>query len=432
MKQTEISNISNCAHFPPTNKEEELLSWLIAAGMQQMTIENLLKELCERLVELDVNLVRGNIAMTTLHPQVSAFMYTWKDKLGIVSNTQFLHTDEPGEGWFASPFFYMLGKGINFMHRKLDADANLDFPILVEFRNEGITDWFCQLFDFGWGGSSRRLDKDFGLITSWASGRPGGFTDRDFSILRRAIPLFALAVKGIASFEVAGTVLETYVGQETAREVLSGGMVRGAARSINAVLVFADLKGFTKLVDSVPHDEIVSTLDQYLERMADPITDLGGEVLKFMGDGMLATFELKEGGDADICRTALLATQMMMENIERLNDKRRQKGLPTVQLDAALHIGDVMYGNVGSSRRLDFTVVGPAVNEVSRMEALCDALQTNIVLSGEFVAQALHCQSHFESAGQHVLRGVRQSKEMFKLKGSSSYLAKSKVLVKTA
>jgi adenylate cyclase len=432
MKHTDISDFSGCAHFPSSSDEGELFSWLIAAGMQQMTVEELLQELCERLTGLGVHLVRGNIAMTTLHPQVSAFMYTWKDGKGIVSNTQFLHTDDPGEGWFASPFFYMLGKGINFMHRRLVDNDNVDFPILMEFKKEGMTDWFSQVFDFGWGRRDERLDSEFGLITSWASASPDGFTDRDFQILQKAIPLFALAVKGIASFEVAGTVLQTYVGQETAQEVLSGRIVRGAARSMTAVLVFADLKGFTKMVDAVPRTEIVATLDQYLERMADPITEFGGEVLKFMGDGMLATFELRDLEEADICKTALMATQTMMNRIAQLNDTRRSQGLPTVELDVALHIGEVMYGNVGSSSRLDFTVVGPAVNEVSRMESLCDALSTNIVLSGEFVKHAVHCRDHFETAGLHALRGVRTPKELYKLKIDSTYMDASCKMMQSA
>ena len=166
--------------------------------------------------------------------------------------------------------------------------------------------------------------------------------------------------------------------------------------------------------------------------MADPIEDFGGEVLKFMGDGMLATFELKDQEEANICKTSLMATQTMIQNIADLNAKRRQQNLPTVELDVALHIGEVMYGNVGSSTRLDFTVVGPAVNEVSRMESLCDALSTHVVLSGEFVNQATHCREHFETAGLHALRGVRTPKELFKLKMDSPYLDADSKLAQTA
>ncbi|OUR76422.1 hypothetical protein A9Q83_14725 [Alphaproteobacteria bacterium 46_93_T64] len=422
MEHTEISAISGCSHFPANSKEEELFAWLIDAGMQRIRVEDLLSQLCERLSELGVNLERSNMALTTLHPQVSAFMYTWKNREGIVTNTALLHNDEPGEGWFSSPFFYMIGNNVNFMHRKLEENDSLDFPVLVDFKNQGLTDWFGQIFDFGWGGRDHKRDTNFGLITSWASGRKGGFSDRDFEILRKAIPLFALAVKGISSFEVAGTVLETYVGKETAREVMSGQIVRGTARSINAVLLYADLKGFTKLTDMVDPSEIVATLDQYLERMADPVSEFGGEVLKFIGDGMLATFALEGMEEADICKTALMATQKMMLGIEALNVKRESENKPTMGLDVALHIGEVMYGNVGSANRLDFTVVGAAVNEVSRMESLCDALSTNVILSGEFAKHAVHCQDHFETAGLHSLRGVRTPKQLFKLKISSAYL----------
>ena len=432
MEPTDISTISSCSHFPSDTEEEELFAWLIDAGMQRISVEDLLSRLSERLVKLGVNLGRANIALTTLHPQVSAFMYTWKDGEGLVTNTSLLHSEEPGEGWFSSPFFYMLGNNIKFMHRKLETDGDLDFPVFVDFKEQGLTDWFGQIFDFGWGARDHKREVDFGLITSWASSVEGGFTDRDFAILRRAVPLFALAVKGISSFEVARTVLETYVGRETAREVMSGQIVRGKARSINAVLLFADLKGFTKLTDAIRQEDIVSTLDQYLERMADPVTDFGGEVLKFMGDGMLATFSLEDGNEADICKTALMATQKMMSGIEALNIRRESIGEPTMGLDVALHVGEVMYGNVGSSSRLDFTVVGPAVNEVSRMESLCDALSTNVLLSGEFAKHAVHCQEHFETAGLHSLRGVRTPKQLFKLKVCSEYLDKQLPMASTA
>lgn len=407
---------NRCGHFPATNEQEELFAWLIDAGLKGGTVRELFTEFCERLNSQGVRLKRGNIALSAIHPQVSAFMYTWRRGEGLVTNTNFLHSEEPGEGWFASPFFFMLTNKLTFLHRSLNDEAELDFPVLVDFRKQGLTDWFCQIFDFGWGFESQTLERSAGLITSWASDRPGGFSEEEFRILSRTIPVFGLAAKGIASFRTARSVLETYIGRETAQKVLSGQIRRGSVDSINAVLVYADLRGFTSLTDATGQGDLVEMLDQYLDFMACPIEDAGGEILKFMGDGLLATFELSSMEPDDIqriCETALRAAEKMMSGVAELNEKRQQSRQPTMGLDIALHVGEVMYGNVGSETRLDFTVIGPAVNEVSRIEALCDVLDTSLIASGDFVRAAREAGTALTSCGFHELRGVREPIELF-------------------
>ncbi len=228
--------------------------------------------------------------------------------------------------------------------------------------------------------------------------------------------MFGLAAKGIASFRTARSVLETYIGRETAQKVLSGQIRRGSVDSINAVLVYADLRGFTSLTDATGQGDLVEMLDQYLDFMACPIEDAGGEILKFMGDGLLATFELSSMEPDDIqriCETALRAAEKMMSGVAELNEKRQQSRQPTMGLDIALHVGEVMYGNVGSETRLDFTVIGPAVNEVSRIEALCDVLDTSLIASGDFVRAAREAGTALTSCGFHELRGVREPIELF-------------------
>ena len=402
--------------FIARDQQEELFAWLINTGLTGATVRELFTGFCERLCNIGVPLKRGNIALSAIHPQVSAFMYTWRRGEGLVTNTNFLHSDVPGEGWFASPFFFMLSTNCYFLHRSLEKETELDFPVLVEFRDEGMTDWFCQIFDFGWGFENQTMDHSAGLITSWASDRPGGFTEDEFTILSRAIPVFALAAKGIASFRTARSVLETYIGRETSRKVLSGQVRRGSVDSIHAVLIYADLKGFTTLSDTMPQGTLVEMLDHYLDRMASPIEAAGGEILKFMGDGILATFELTGADEQDarrICEMTLATVEKMREGVAALNEKRSQKGKPTMGLDIALHVGEVMYGNVGTETRLDFTVIGPAVNEVSRIELLCDILGTGLIASGEFVRAARGAASGLRSCGFHELRGVREPIELF-------------------
>jgi len=406
----------SCGHFRASGEHEELFAWLIEAGLTGTTVRGLFTGFCDQLVKQGIQLKRGSIALSAIHPQVSAFMYTWRREEGLVTNTNFLHSDVPGEGWFASPFFFMLTNKLSFLHRPLLAESELDFPVLQEFREEGMTDWFCQTFDFGWGFENQNLEHPAGLVTSWASDRPGGFTEEEFKVLRRAIPVFGLAAKGIASFRTARSMLETYIGRATAHKVLSGQVRRGSVDSINAVLVYADLKGFTSLSDTIGQGDLVEMLDHYLDQMASPIEAAGGEILKFMGDGMLATFELTSTDPNEvqtICEAALGIADQMLEGINVLNEKRRQHSKPTMGLDIALHIGEVMYGNVGSETRLDFTVIGPAVNEVSRMEALCDMLETSLIASGDFVRASSDTSSSLRSCGYHELRGVREPMELF-------------------
>ncbi|MFC4270972.1 hypothetical protein GQF03_04505 [Sneathiella chungangensis] len=417
MGSMETANKENpSGQFQASDDHEELFAWLIDAGLTGSTVRELFTEFCERLIKQGVMLKRGNIALSAIHPQVSAFMYTWRRGEGLVTNTNFLHSDVPGEGWFASPFFFMLTNKLTFLHRPLATGGELDFPVLVEFRDEGMTDWFCQIFDFGWGFENQTMEHQAGLITSWASDREGGFTEEEFRFLSRVIPVFGLAAKGIASFRTARSVLETYIGRETSRKVLSGQVRRGSVDSINAVLLFADLKGFTSLSDTMGQGDLVEMLDHYLDCMASPIEAAGGEILKFMGDGMLATFELSSTDPHEvqaICETALQSAERMMEGVDTLNVKRRDKGKSTMGLDIALHVGEVMYGNVGSETRLDFTVIGPAVNEVNRIEALCDVLGTNLIASGDFVRTSRGAASNLRSCGYHELRGVREPIELF-------------------
>ncbi|MZR31110.1 adenylate/guanylate cyclase domain-containing protein [Sneathiella litorea] len=411
-----VNTENRCGHFKADDEDGELFSWLIDAGLTGTRVRDVFTEFCERLNKRGVRIKRGNIALSAIHPQVSAFMYTWRHGEGLVTNTNFLHSDIPGEGWFASPFFFMLTNKIPFLHRPLAPENELDFPVLVEFREEGMTDWFCQIFDFGWGFENQSLEISAGLITSWASDRPGGFTEEEFRILSKAIPLFGIAVKGIASFRTARAMLETYIGRETAGKVLSGQVRRGSVDSINAVLVYADLKGFTQLSDTIEKGDLVEMLDHYLDRMASPIEAAGGEILKFMGDGILATFELTSADEQSvrqICEAALGVTEQMMEGVDFLNKERRDADKPTMDLDIALHVGEVMYGNVGSETRLDFTVIGPAVNEVSRIEALCDDLGSSLLASGDFMRTCSNAVTSLRSCGYHQLRGVREPIELF-------------------
>ena len=392
-----------------------LNDWLIDVGLSGLPFERLVEQLAQRLNLLGLRLRRFHVSTSTLHPMVRAYGFTWDGNNCMVSKAAFNHADVPGEGWRRSPFAHMLENGKNRLRRRLTGpQAQVDFPVLEEFRDQGMTDWYSAAFGYGMGHESSEVGL-IGLVCSAATDRPEGFSEADIAILERVLPLMALSFKGIASNEISRTLLSTYLGTDPADRVLRGVVQRGSVQSLEAVLFYADLRGFTQLADSTPIAELVSMLDDYLDCMAGPVERRGGSVLKFMGDGLLATFGLGDSQRSDVCRTALDAGAEAIAAVARLNQDRVAAGKASMQLDLALHLGEVMYGNVGTNQRLDFTVVGPAVNEASRIEALCKELDRNLLVSQTFQAAATQCRHRLVSVGRHQLRGVRDTTELFTL-----------------
>jgi adenylate cyclase len=179
------------------------------------------------------------------------------------------------------------------------------------------------------------------------------------------------------------------------------------------VLIYADLRGFTSLTDSVERAALAPMLDAYFEQMVPPVVDRGGQVLKFLGDGLLATFNLEDQPRDSVCHVALRTGVETLIRVRRLNEERKSQGLPVMELDIALHLGDVLYGNVGAAGRQDFTVIGPAVNEASRLEFLCQELGHHLLVSESFAQAATACAEHLIPLGRHELRGVRRAQEIY-------------------
>ena len=233
-------------------------------------------------------------------------------------------------------------------------------------------------------------------------------------MLRAVLPALSLAIMTDAGHTIASGLLGAYLGGDAGRRVHAGAVERGSVESIRAVLWFADIRGFTRVADSTPGLGVIELLDEVFETLTAPLRSRGGQVLKFMGDGMLATFPLGNANGAGVCRDALDAAAEAMHAIERLNAARCAAGKPVAEVDLALHIGEVLYGNVGAVDRLDFTVIGPAVNEVTRIETLCEPLGRNVLVSAEFAAAIGNCNG-LEPLGHHRLRGVREPREIYAL-----------------
>jgi len=397
--------------------------WAVREGLRGAAAYDLFDGYCQRLVLHGVPLWRAHTAMETLHPQWGGYGCTWRRDLNAIQPEQYARQNMPSAEWLRSPMYDLIrraeaGEPNPTMRRRLQAGPEQrDFPALEDFFAEGATDYFAQLFVFGERGDPAQ---GTGVVYSFATDRRGGFHDDDTVLLQATLPAVSLALKAHASHEIGSALLQTYLGQETGRRVHAGAIERGSVETVHAVLWFADIRGFTAMSDSSPGAVVIDLLNSLFEALAAALRSRGGEVLKFLGDGMLATLAFDERDRAATCRAALDAAEEAAAAIAALNASRGASGLPAVTVDFALHVGEVLYGNVGAADRLDFTVIGPAVNEVARIEALCEQLSRPVLVSAEFAASQGDAGSRIVSLGFYRLRGVREAKEIFALMTSTA------------
>ncbi|MGA9322764.1 MAG: adenylate/guanylate cyclase domain-containing protein [Xanthobacteraceae bacterium] len=392
--------------------------WAVHQGLRGAGAYALFDGYCQRLVIHGVPLWRAQAGMQTLHPHWGAYSYLWRRDLNAIQPEQHARSDMGNPQWLRSPMYDLIrranaGENNPSMRRHLDAGPDQrDFAALDEFFGQGATDYFAQLFSFGESGDP---SQGTGAIYSFTTDRAGGFDDNDMALLQSTLPALSLAMKAHASHEIGSALLRTYLGQETGRRVHAGAIERGSVETVHAVLWFADIRGFTAMSDSSPGAVVIDLLNSVFEALAAALRSRSGEILKFLGDGMLATLAFDERDRATACRAALDAAAEAISAIAALNATRTAAGLPAVTVDLALHVGDLLYGNVGAADRLDFTVIGPAVNEVARIEAWCEPLQHAVLASAEFAAALQDTDNRLISLGCYELRGVREPKEIFGL-----------------
>ena len=285
-----------------------------------------------------------------------------------------------------------------------------EFPILAEIGAAGGTEYLAFRQPVG-------PDAVFGdgeeVFTSWVTDRPEGFHDAEFALLERLQPQLVLAVAAVANVSIGRMLLETYLGRDAARRVLAGNIVRGRTDTIRAVIWYSDLQGFTRLSDTLPRAEILALLNEYVEPVVEAVVAEGGEVLKFMGDGILAIF----GGrpPAEACAAALRARARVDAATAVVNERRLGRNAAVTKPYIALHEGEVFYGNFGGPTRLDFTVLGPAVNEAARIAALCRSLDQTVVVSEAFAAGCGVDGNRLVGLGRYALRGVGRPQMLWTL-----------------
>lgn len=386
----------------------DLPAWITEAGLAGQSESAILAGFCDRLVARGLPLARALVLIDTLHPVYEGRAFRWTRAQKETTLTEYGRTDDDLNRWLHSPFHRLEQSGESVLRRRLTPEAEAEYSIFPELRAAGITDYLAL--------ANRIDDQDrIGgmdcVYSSWATDAAHGFDNSDVAHLIEFMPFLALAVKSASLARIAGTLVETYLGRDPGRRVLQGRIRRGVAERIEAVLWFSDLRGYTRISDTASPEEIIPLLNHYADAVISAIHDEGGDVLKLMGDGTLAIFTSEDRRRA--CDAALAAALAARRAVAATNDRRTAKGLPVAEVYLALHIGDVFYGNIGSKERLDFTVIGPAVNEVSRIAAMCRSVDQPLLVSSAFAVAMGEARSRLVSVGRYALRGVRRVQELF-------------------
>jgi adenylate cyclase len=387
-----------------------LENWIIEQGLRGSDLTALLSGFVEGLEAEGVPLVRAYIALPTVNPTIRVYTHVWTRSGGTM--VEGVSHERNADAFETSPFAHMMRTEQTSCYWRVDGPDADRFGVFEDVRREGGADYLARLFSF----ENASAPDLRGIGISFSSGRPEGFLPEEVARMDALLPLLGLAAYRMTLFDLTVGMLDTYVGLSAGRRVLSGEIRRGFGTTLTAALLFSDLRGFTALADTAGMD-LIGRLDQHLEAMAEPVAEQGGEVLKFMGDGVLAAFPISEHRSREeACAAAIRAAQAALERNEAVN---RRHEIP-LDLDIALHCGDVFYGNIGAAGRLDFTVIGPAVNEASRMEALCSALDCAVILS-ESVASVSPVP--VRSLGRHRLRGIATERELFTFDSVSVWTA---------
>ena len=390
---------------------DRITDWLISSALGRTGVDSIFEGCCQRLHAAGVPLVRAMTAFRTLHPLFASVNLVWRLDQGVDRNPIMHERAFSTEEWFRSPMHHLLHHRIPCLRRRLTGvHAIVDFPVLEDLRAAGITDYLCYLTPFA-SEAEPGLDAR-GITGSWATDRPSGFSEDDLRVFGRIQRRFAVACKVQIQDRITRNVLETYLGPDAGARVLDGQIRRGDGERIHAVIWYSDMRDSTRLADRLDPHAFIELLNHYFECTAGAVIAGGGEVLRFVGDAVLAIFPIRDDGhDArTAAERALAAARDAEHRLSRTNERLAEMDTDPIGFGLGLHVGDVMYGNIGVPERLEFSVIGPAANEVARIEDLTKALGRRVLLSAAFAeATGRRC----EPLGVHRLRGVGAPVEVF-------------------
>jgi adenylate cyclase len=383
-----LTNQINC------NIIDDLTNWLLDSTLHEAEVSTLVTECCERLRESGVPLSRVFFSYSVLHPLFSSKSVAWKHDSSL-NHESYEHGAEESDDWLESPFFHMVENNLDFLRRRLIGDdAKIDFPILKGFHKKGSTDYLAFSINLG-----HVENKPKGILGSWSTQAEGGFTDDHISVLKGIQRYLSAACNMAIKTQISKNVATAYLGITAGLEVLDGRIRRGDYNTIRAVIWLSDMRDSTQLTEKNSSEDYLTLLNKYFECTAGTLMEEGGQVLSFIGDAVLGIFPVGVGGytEAEASQRAISAAKKA-QALCGASEADPRYGI-------ALHFGDVMFGNIGVPNRLSFSVIGSAVNEVSRLESLTKELKQPILVTGQF---AKNLNIEWQAMGDHALRGVSE------------------------
>ncbi|SFV14349.1 MULTISPECIES: adenylate/guanylate cyclase domain-containing protein [Bradyrhizobium] len=390
---------------PSATLSDGVVDWLINGTRDQRFIDNIFAEMCIRLQQAGIPLKRATMHVRIQHPQWLGAGFLWSDGMREATITRVDFDVVERSEFIGSPINEMID-GATELRERLEGDPSLGrkHAIYDEMRAKGLTDYVVWPLH-------HTLGKRH--FVTFATDRPGGFDDAHVAALKNVLPVLALVSEIRIKNRLARTLLETYVGSHAGELILAGATRRGTGTTVRAAIMICDLRDFTKISDNWPRDDVIDLLNDYFDAMSEPIAKHGGEILKFIGDGLLAIFPLSQPG---ACANLLHAVNEARDAMAALNARNNGTGRAPLNYGIGVHVGDVMYGNIGSMSRLDFTVIGPAVNMASRLEALTKQIGRSVLLSRDF-AELVQPKFELERVGKYEVRGFSDPIELFAFPG---------------
>ena len=376
--------------------------WLTDGARSAPQPQQVLAQLCERLIACGIPLWRVAVFVRTLHPNVMGRRFLWRPGAEVQISEAPFELLESAD-FRESPVARVYQTSQTVRRKLADRDCAIDFPILTDLRAEGVTDYLASPLFF--------TDGAIHVVTC-TTRQHGGFTDAQIAGIEAIMAPLARVAEIRMLRRMASILLDTYVGHSPGERILAGHIRRGDIEEIHAAIWLSDMRGFTALADRIPARQLIGLLNRYFDCQVPAILDHRAEVLKFMGDGLLAIFPIADdNADADdVCRRTLAAARQVRSNVAELSETIAAESLDALRFGLALHVGEVLYGNIGSGSRLDFTCIGPAVNLAARIEKLTGQLGRVILASEDF---ASHCPQEFDAIGQFNLAGFGAPQSVF-------------------
>jgi len=382
-----------------------VVRWLTSETRDERFIDNIFAELCIRLRQAGIPVKRATLHVLIHHPQWLGARILWEEGMQEAELARVDYDVRERSEYIGSPASEIQDGALE-LRENLERDPSLGrrHAVYDEMRAKGLTDYVAwPLY--------HTLGKRH--IVTFATDRPGGFDDAHIAGLKNILPVLALVSEIRIKNRLARTLLETYVGSHASELILAGATRRGSGTTVSAAIMICDLRDFTRISDNWPRDDVIDLLNGYFDAMAEPVARHGGEILKFIGDGMLAIFPLSH---PSACANLLRAVSEARQAMVALNERHGETGRAPLDYGIGIHVGDVMYGNIGSRARLDFTVIGPAVNMASRLETLTKQLGRKVLLSRAF-ADFVKDDVDLERVGEYPVRGFNDPIELFAYHG---------------